>query len=126
DEPTEFRVVRQAASEQAAPVNAGRRPASEEYDVVTDEGVADVPDVAREVYEDCDERAELYDGDGRGYLLRVERLRESRRARREDQARGRADGDELRQPLNDAEYDGLKNIHLFSCWLLAVGVQQSA
>ena len=104
--------MRQTTSEQAAPFNAGRRPAAKERDVVAHERVADVPDVAREVYEDCDERAELDDGDGRGYLLRVERLRESRRARREDQVRGRADGDELRQPLNDAEYDGLKNVHL--------------
>jgi len=103
--------VRQTTPKQAATVNAGRRPAAKERDVVADEGVADVPYVAREVDEDGDERAELYDGDGRRYLLRVELLRESRRARRENQVRGRTDGDELGQPLNDAEDDCLKNVH---------------
>src|ERR1041385_1709217 len=80
--------------------------------MVAHERVGDVPDVAREVYEDGEERPQLYDGDCRRQLLRVESFGEPRETRREDKVRGRADGYELREPLHDAEYDCLKYVHV--------------
>src|ERR1044071_10147824 len=93
------------------PLYPRRRPPAEQQQVVAHERVADVPDVAREVDEDGGERPQLYDGDDGRLLLGRERLRQPRQAGREDQMRRRADRDELREPLHDAEDDGLKYVH---------------
>src|SRR3954464_12211655 len=98
---------RQATAEEAPAVNLGRRLSAHEQEVVAHERVTDVPDVAREVDEDREQRPELYDRDGRSHLLGVESFGEPRQTRREDQVRRGAYGYELCEPLNDAEYDCL-------------------
>src|SRR5215207_2669729 len=109
------RRARQARPEAAAAPITLRAAAAEQREVVAQEGGRDGPDVAREVDEDGEQRAELDDGDGGRRLLRAQGLFDPRvkprRAAGEDEVRRRADGDELGQPLHDAEDDGLKDGH---------------
>ncbi len=112
DEPAELRLGRQTAAQKPRALDARRRAPAKQQEMVTHERVTDVPDVAREVDEDGGERPQLDDGDDGRLLLGCHRLRQPCQARREDQVRRRADGDELREPLHDAEDDCLKNVHV--------------
>ena len=81
--------------------------------MIADKCGRDVPDVAGEIDEDGEQRAELNNGNRRGGELRAHGiiLVKIDGATGEDQMRRRANRDEFRQPLNDAEDDSLEYGH---------------
>ena len=78
--------------------------------MIADEGRCYPDYVRREINEHRRERAELYHGHRRGYLLRVPFV-DVRPPAGEHQVRGRADRDEFSKPLNYPENDCLQIIH---------------
>ncbi len=83
--------------------------------MIDDESAADRPDVRREIDEDGDQRAKLDHCDSCRRLLRTQRRRglpvKSQRAARENEVRGRANRNELRQALHNTNDDRLQNRH---------------
>ena len=83
--------------------------------MIEDERAQNVHDVAREIDQNRQQRAELNHGDRRGGLLGLQRFvraaKEIDEAGRENEMSSGTNRDKFRQALNEAEEDSLKNGH---------------